>query len=78
MYDQWEAQLLAMIRLKARVGIYSELDPQEVRRAHLEPVTDISEELAFELGKLGDHAPVAVLPEGPMTIPYLSQAATHS
>jgi nickel-dependent lactate racemase len=78
MYDQWEAQLLAMIRLKARVGIYSELDPQEVRRAHLEPVTDISEELAFELGKLGDDAPVAVLPEGPMTIPYLSQAATHS
>ena len=25
MYDQWEAQLLALIQLKARVGLYSEL-----------------------------------------------------
>src|SRR5205814_5400169 len=36
LYDQWEAQLLAIIALKARVGLYSDLDPDEVRRAHLE------------------------------------------
>jgi nickel-dependent lactate racemase len=78
MYDQWEAQLLAIIRLKARVGLYSELDAEEVRRAHLEPVVDISEELDTEIRRLGSDVPVAVLPEGPMTIPYLSQTATQS
>ncbi len=77
MYDQWEAQLLAIIRLKARVGLYSELDAEEVRRAHLEPVVDISEELEKEIRRLGSDVPVAVLPEGPMTIPYLSQTATQ-
>ena len=74
MYDQWEAQLLAMIRLKARVGLYSDIAPEEVRRAHLEPVEDISARLGEELRRVGREAPVAVLPEGPMTIPYLVEA----
>lgn len=71
MFDQWEAQMLAMILLKARTGLYSEIPPGEVRRAHLEPVSDIRERLAAELRRAGADAPVAVLPEGPMTIPYL-------
>jgi nickel-dependent lactate racemase len=70
-YDQWEAQLLAIIALRARVGLKSELDPAEVRRAHLEPVADLDRRLAAELAARGD-VPVAVLPEGPMTIPYLA------
>ncbi len=69
-YDQWEAQLLALILLKARVGLFSEIDPGEVRRAHIEPVANLDERLALELARLGVDAPVAVLPEGPMTIPY--------
>jgi nickel-dependent lactate racemase len=73
LYDQWEAQMLAMIQLKARVGLFSELPPGEVRSAHLEPVSDIDARLADELARLGD-VPVAVLPEGPMTIPYLGGA----
>jgi nickel-dependent lactate racemase len=76
MYDQWEAQLLAMIRLKARVGLYSDITPDEARRAHLEPVADVSEYIAGELKRIGKDAPIAVLPEGPMTIPYLSQTAS--
>jgi nickel-dependent lactate racemase len=70
-YDQWEAQLLAIIALKARVGLKSDLDPADVRRAHLEPVADIGARVAEELKKRGD-VPIAVLPEGPMTIPYLA------
>ncbi len=76
MYDQWEAQLLAMIRLKARVGLYSDIAPDEVRRAHLEPVAGISAFIADDLNRIGKDAPIAVLPEGPMTIPYLTQTAT--
>jgi nickel-dependent lactate racemase len=70
-YDQWEAQLLAIIAIKARVALKSELDPADVRRAHLEPVDDIGARIADELRRRGD-VPVAVLPEGPMTIPYLA------
>lgn len=70
-YDQWEAQILAMILIKARVALFSELAPEDVRAAHLEPVADISSRLAEELLRVGD-APIAVLPEGPMTIPYLA------
>ncbi|HYG77083.1 MAG TPA: nickel-dependent lactate racemase [Planctomycetota bacterium] len=71
MYDQWEAQLLAIICLKARVGLVSDIAPDEVRKAHLEPVTDITARLAEELKRRGKDAPIAVLPEGPMAIPYL-------
>ncbi len=73
LYDQWEAQLLAQICLQARVGLYSTIPEAEVRRAHLRPVADIEAELEAELGRIGKDAPVAVLPEGPMTIPYLKQ-----
>jgi lactate racemase len=71
-YDQWEAQLLALIQLKARVGLYSELPPDDVRAAHLEPVDDIGRAVEHELLTLGRETPIAVLPEGPMTIPYLT------
>jgi nickel-dependent lactate racemase len=72
MYDQWEAQLLALVRLKARVGLFSEIPPDEVRRAHLEPMEDVAAAVSRELAERGMDAPVAVLPEGPMTIPYLA------
>ncbi len=72
LYDQWEAQLLGNICLKARVGLFSELVPEEVRRAHLEPLQDLALGVARELQRIGSDAEVAVLPEGPMTIPYLA------
>lgn len=72
LYDQWEAQLLALIRLKARVGLLSDIPSDAVRRAHLEPVTDIAAYVAAELQRIGEDAPIAVLPEGPQTIPYLT------
>lgn len=72
MYDQWEAQLLAGICLKARVALYSEIPADEVRRAHLEPMADVAARINEELDRVGRAAPIAVLPEGPMTIPYLT------
>jgi nickel-dependent lactate racemase len=70
-FDQWQAQLLALIRLRARVGVFSELPAEDVRRAHLEPVADLGRRVSDELARRGANTPVAVLPEGPMTIPYL-------
>jgi nickel-dependent lactate racemase len=71
LYDQWEAQLLAMILMKARVGLFSSMPAESVRRAHLEWVEDLTVRMLEEIRRVGEDAPVAVLPEGPMTIPYL-------
>jgi nickel-dependent lactate racemase len=74
MYDQWEAQLLAIIQLKARVGLKSELPPDDVRRANIEPLDDLGAAVGRELERIGADAPVAVLPEGPQTIPYVASS----
>lgn len=74
-YDQWEAQMLANILLKARVSLLSSMPPADVRRAHIEPITDIADRINRELERIGRNAPLAVLPEGPLTIPYLEVCA---
>ncbi|MDP9409381.1 MAG: hypothetical protein M3P70_02585, partial [Actinomycetota bacterium] len=73
-FDQWQVQLFAQILQKARVALYSEIPPDDVRRVHLEPVADITARISEELATIGADAPIAVLPEGPMTVPYLEQA----
>lgn len=70
--DQWQVQLLALILTRARVGVHCLIAPEEIRRAHLEPVKDLAAAVRDELARLGRDAPIAVLPEGPMTIPYLA------
>jgi hypothetical protein len=62
-----------MILVRARAGLYSEIPAEDIRRAHVEPVADVSARLAEELQRVGKDAPIAVLPEGPMTIPYLKR-----
>lgn len=70
--DQWQVQLLALILVRARVGLHSQIAPEDVKRAHLEPVAAVAARVAEELHRLGRDTPIAVLPEGPMTIPYLA------
>jgi nickel-dependent lactate racemase len=71
MLDQWQVQKFAEVAQRAQVAIYSELEPDAVARAGLTPVADLNEHIRAAVANLGDDAPVAVLPEGPMTIPYL-------
>ena len=56
------------------LGRGSEIAPDDVRSAHLEPITRITATISEELKSIGQDAPVAVLPEGPMTVPYLEHA----
>jgi nickel-dependent lactate racemase len=74
LYDQWVAQSQAIVQRKAEVYLYSSLDPAAVRAAMLEPITDIAATLAQLLDRYGPGARVAVLPEGPQTVPYLLEA----
>ena len=41
--------MLAMILVRARAGLYSEIPAGELRPAHVEPVADVSARLAEEL-----------------------------
>lgn len=70
-FDQWEAQKLALIQVKAEVQLYSSLDPELVRKVNLEPVTDLETGIRQALEKHGPEARLAVLPAGPLTIPYI-------
>ena len=68
--DQWQIQKLAQVQMKARISVYSQIPAEKIQKANINPVTDIQEYLNQTRIKLGD-IPIAVLPEGPLTIPYL-------
>lgn len=70
--EQWQAQIQSLIQRKATVLVYSSLPDDVIRRAHLEPCHDIGRTVAHRLATLGPQARLAVLPQGPLTIPYLA------
>jgi nickel-dependent lactate racemase len=69
--EQWQAQIQALIQRRATVLLYSSLPDEIVRKAFLTPCHDIGETVRKRLAELGPNARVAVLPQGPLTIPYL-------
>ncbi len=70
--EQWQAQIQALIQRQARVLLYSSMPDDAVRAAHLTPCHDISAAVNELLRANSQPARVAALPEGPLTIPYLS------
>jgi nickel-dependent lactate racemase len=73
MFDQWEAQKQAMIQIKADVYLYSLLDKQQVKDAMLNYADNVEETLNQLMEKYGPDARIAVLPLGPLVIPYVRQ-----
>ncbi|RLT45542.1 MAG: nickel-dependent lactate racemase [Chloroflexi bacterium] len=71
--DQWQIQKLAQVLLRAKVSLYSELSPEQARQAHLTPIGELNAYIAQRVAELGPDIPIAVLPEGPMTIPYVDE-----
>jgi nickel-dependent lactate racemase len=70
--EQWQAQIQSLIQRKATVLVYSSLPDDIIRAAHLTPCRDIAAAVRERLHQLGPDARVAVLPQGPLTIPYLA------
>jgi nickel-dependent lactate racemase len=69
--DQWEAQIQAQIQRKAHVHVYADgLTDDELRAAMVTPCHDIGE-TARRLLREKPRATIAVLPEGPQTVPYV-------
>ena len=70
--EQWQAQIQALVQRRAEVLVHCMLDNDTLEACHLAPCADINAEVAKRLAKLGADARVAVLPQGPLTIPYLA------
>jgi nickel-dependent lactate racemase len=71
--EQWQAQIQARIQARAEVHLCSSISDEIVRAVHLKPCRDVGATVRERLKKLGAKARVAVLPQGPLTIPYLRQ-----
>jgi len=70
--DKWQAHIQALIARKADVHFYSHnLTADQIEAAHLTACADVNETIGALLDKHGPGATVCVLPEGPMTIPYI-------
>ncbi len=70
--EQWQAQIQALIQRRANVLVYSSLPDDVIRACHLTPCRDITAAVRERLDRPGPQARVAVLPQGPLTIPYLA------
>jgi nickel-dependent lactate racemase len=71
--DQWQVQIQAKIQMNARVHVYAGgLSDDDLRAAKVIPCRSIEQTLARILeAKPG--ARIAVLPEGPQTVPYIRE-----
>jgi lactate racemase len=70
--EQWQVQIQALIQRLAKVHVFSSLPDESVKAAHFVPCHDIGALVQSQLETMGPQARVAVLPQGPLTIPYLA------
>jgi nickel-dependent lactate racemase len=72
--DQWQVQVQAQVQTRAEVYVKSSLPAADVEAAMLRVCNSVEETVAQLMERLGPDAAICVLPEGPMTIPYLAPA----
>ena len=65
--EQWQGQIQSLIQRRAEIHAYTAMDDATVRAAHLIPCKNIAATVATR----GPLASIAVLPQGPLTIPYI-------
>jgi hypothetical protein len=66
-------QIQAICQQRARVLLQSSMSDREVLGAHITPCHDIAREVRSIADLSGEPLRIAVLPYGPLTIPYLAQ-----
>ena len=69
--DQWQAQILAGILDRVSISVASGMDRDAIEACKLETTDDLNAAVREAIGD-SDDARVAVLPDGPFTIPYLA------
>nr|MBC7244409.1 nickel-dependent lactate racemase [Chloroflexota bacterium] len=71
--DQWEAQVYAYLMQKYDIRIYCAMDHAVVKACKLQPVDDLQAAVEEQIRAMGYRPRVAVLPDGPLTIPYIAK-----
>jgi lactate racemase len=69
--EQWQVIVQMVIQRRAEVLVYSQLPDEKILGAKMAPCHDIAAAVRDRL--LGPETRVAVLPQGPLTIPYVGQ-----
>ena len=70
--DQWQIQVLALIQQKAQIYVYSDyLDRKTVESRLLSYTDNIKSTIEELMNIYGARARIGILPEGPLTIPYI-------
>lgn len=73
MHDQWQVQKQALVQLEAEVYLHSSLPDDVVRMAKFIPAPHLQQtinQLIQQYG--GSTAHIAILPDGPLTVPYVA------
>ncbi len=71
--DQWQAQIQAQIQAKAEVFVYADgLTDEAIVASLLRPCRSIEGTVDRLVDRYGTEAAIAVLPEGPQTVPYVA------
>jgi nickel-dependent lactate racemase len=70
-FDQWQVQKQAVIQVWADVYVRSSLPDELIEKAMFKPSANIDDTLEQLKQKYGEAMSVAVLPLGPLTIPYV-------
>ncbi|WP_018395485.1 nickel-dependent lactate racemase [Bacillus sp. 37MA] len=73
MFDQWQVQKQAVIQVWADVYVYSKLTDEQVEGTMLKPTHDIEKTIDDLKKKYGEDMTIAVLPLGPLSIPYVEE-----
>ncbi len=74
LFDQWQVQVQAMVQLKADCYLFSTLNPEIVKNAKFTPIESVEATLEQLCQQIGPQVRVAVLPLGPLTIPYVRES----
>jgi lactate racemase len=73
--DQWQAQILAQIQLKAEVYLYTDhLTDLQLAVARIKRCHDIHDLIADIISRSGKNTSICIIPEGPQTIPFFMES----
>jgi nickel-dependent lactate racemase len=72
--DQWQAQILAQIQLKADVYLFTgNLSDEQLEIARIKRCNDIYELIESIRKRQGNNISICIMPEGPQTIPFINE-----
>ncbi|MEH7438744.1 nickel-dependent lactate racemase [Neobacillus drentensis] len=73
MFDQWQVQKQAVTQVWADIHVFSQLSDEQVLGTMLKPSHNIEQTLEELKQTYGENMSIAVLPLGPLTIPYVEE-----